>query len=208
MKRGAIVLGVLLATACGSSNSASPRDSGSPEADTGSAQDASADQTTDSAPDADSGGTSDAMADQAAEAAPDAGDAATDASDASTSAAAASCGAAQAAPASITYTGSTCTDGSDGITLSCNPGAHPEIVIRIDGTQGQVWSITPSAGLASGMYLGTSCSNPPNVCSSGSVDGGGSITDGPFPSTRTDYFMFETMAPTTCGPYSVTVALQ
>jgi len=56
--------------------------------------------------------------------------------------------------------------------LSCNPGAHPEVVVRVDGTPGQVWTITASRGLAFATYV------------------------------------FETMAPTTCGAYSVTVALQ
>jgi hypothetical protein len=121
--------------------------------------------------------------------------------------AASGCDAAGLSPPIATYVGTTC-DGLDQLSLSCNPGAHREIVIRIDGLPGQIWDVVPSPGLADALFLGTTCSAPPLVCGSGSLDGGGMISDGPFPVARTDYFVFETMSPTPCGPYSITVTLR
>jgi hypothetical protein len=140
----------------------------------------------------------DATVDQLVDAAIDAGD---------SSAAAASCTTAPASPAAVTYVGTTCDD-ADQISLgSCNPGSHSEVVVRIDGTQGQVWKISTSSNLAVALYLGKSCSQSSSSCASGTLDAGVGIADGPFPGTRTDYFVFETVS-TACGPYSITVALQ
>jgi len=139
-------------------------------------------------------------ADQIADSPPETGDV-------STTPAAGSCASASASPVSVTYSGTTCVDGTDQLTITCNSGAHPEIVVRIDGATGEVWKITESPGLAFAMYLGTSCSGSAS-CGGGALDAGGDITDGPFPANRTDYFVFETMAPTACGAYSITVARQ
>jgi len=185
MKRRGWVVILVLGAAC--SQGATPIDAG---VDGSGVDGASAD-----------GGADVGAADQAVDTSPEAGDA-------SANPAAASCASASASPVSVTYTGSTCGDGTDQISLSCNSGTHPEVVVRVDGATGEVWKITPSPGLAFAMYLGTSCSGSPLSCASGSLDAGGGIADGPFPTNRTDYFVFETMAPTACGAYSITVVRQ
>ena len=159
----------------------------------------------------DAGGdaTLDASADGSSDAPADVGvsDAAADGA-----AAASTCGNAVAPDASVVYTGTTC-DGTDTYTIPCNLGGkHKEVYVRIDGTAGQVWSVMAQGPFAMGLWDSsneTTCSAIPSVETCAAPDAGTSgVVDGPFPSARTDFVMFETMDPTPCGPYTIVVTLQ
>jgi hypothetical protein len=101
------------------------------------------------------------------------------------------------------FSGTTC-GGTDAIALACNPGAHPEVVIRIDAMTGDVFTLTLSAGLSFATFLGTACDRAPLTCG-GMTTGAGSITLGPYPSARVDYIVIESAASSGCGPYTATL---
>ena len=119
--------------------------------------------------------------------------------------AAVSCAVVAASPSAATFVGNTC-DGMDLVRLSCNASGRHEVVIRIDGHAGQVWAITLSGGLAYALYLGSMCGALEQSCGSNTASPGGSISDGPFPGTRTDYLIVEAGAGA-CTPYTITVSL-
>ena len=171
------------------------------------ASDAGADATTDV-------GSSDATkTDAGADASPDAAaDVTVSDAGADGHAAASTCATTVAPDASIVYTGTTC-DGTDSYTIPCNLGGkHKEVFVRIDGTAGQVWSVMAQGPFAMALWDSTNettCSGIPNVETCAAPDAGTSgVVDGPFPGTRSDFVMFETMDPTPCGPYTIVVTLQ
>jgi hypothetical protein len=98
------------------------------------------------------------------------------------------------------FNGTTC-GGTDSIALACNPGAHPDVAIRIDARAGDVFTLSISAGLSYGMFLGTACDLAPLACA-GVTTGAGSITLGPYPTARVDYVVIESADAGGCGAYT------